>query len=74
MEDSYDKIRVWRGKAIEVRQLAAKETNSFTREHLSRVAETYEMIADEAEARMLKKIGYTARKAAQAVRSQPKPA
>jgi hypothetical protein len=68
VNDSYEKIRVWRAKAVEVRKLAESERNAFTRAHLSRVAETYDMIADEAEARMLKKIGYSARKAAQIAR------
>jgi hypothetical protein len=61
MIDSYEKIRKWRQKADEARALAKTAQTAFGREHLLRVVESYEIVADEAQARLLSKVMNTKR-------------
>jgi hypothetical protein len=56
LHDSADKIRTWRMKATEVRALATTMEHGADRDHLLRVAESYDITACQAEARLLRKI------------------
>jgi hypothetical protein len=56
LNDSAEKIRAWRTKAQEVRSLAMTMEQGADRDHLLRVAESYDITAGQAEARLLRKI------------------
>ena len=57
LRDTVEKVTGWRDKASEARRLAQAARGSFQREHLLRVAESYEIVAQDAERRMLGTLG-----------------
>ncbi|HZU89157.1 MAG TPA: hypothetical protein VE993_07855 [Stellaceae bacterium] len=53
MADTWEKVKRWRARAEELHTIADQFRNATHREELRRIADTYERLANDAEARLI---------------------